>query len=369
VNITLRTILAATVAVSGLSTAAAAQQQGQYWPQQGQMQYQGQAGQNYQQGYSERLRAQPHMQDGQSLRTAPFFGPESTRTVNGQTGVAQAREQWNVQNQQNFQSQQGFQGQQRAQVPQRPQWSQAQQWGQIPQGAQGQQWQGQQRGQGQMAMQGQPLEQVDQRVLRTGFRGESLLDADVIGTTGDDIGDVENVLIGPDDRIVAIIAEVGGFWDIGDTHVAVPWSEVQLTGEGVRVPVTEENIENYSVFRNEEYFTLRKAGAIGVVDDDLDTGSRVWKLSELVDDYAVLRTGASYGYVDDVVFSQDGRLEAVVVTPDARYGYAGRYAHPFYGFGVGWAPRYQYYQLPYDRADVAEVAEFDGDRMEGPLAD
>jgi hypothetical protein len=43
-----------------------------------------------------------------------------------------------------------------------------------------------------------------------GWRGEELIDTAVYGPTGEEIGEVENVIIGPDNKILSIIAEVGG---------------------------------------------------------------------------------------------------------------------------------------------------------------
>lgn len=204
-----------------------------------------------------------------------------------------------------------------------------------------------------------------------GFRGEQLLDADVYGAEGaeanEEIGDVENVILDQNNRIIAVIAEVGGFWDIGDTHVAVPWEQVTLLQDGVRVPVNEENVEEYGLFRDHSYFTLEDAQQTRVVDDDLTTGPRSWKLSDLIDDFAVLRDGQSYGYVDDVIFDRQGQLQAVVVEPDVAYGARGPYAYPFYGYNVGWDPGYDYYQLPYTEQEVAGFEPFQYEAMQNDV--
>lgn len=50
------------------------------------------------------------------------------------------------------------------------------------------------------------------------WTAERMFDAEVIGLNGDEIGSVENIVIGTGGKAEAIIAEVGGFWDIGDTH-------------------------------------------------------------------------------------------------------------------------------------------------------
>lgn len=202
-------------------------------------------------------------------------------------------------------------------------------------------------------------------LYRDGLRADELMDADVIGMDDnerDEIGSVENVILDRDGQIVAIIAQVGGIWDIGDTHVAVPWDQVQLTRDGVRVPVNEDNVDDYGLYRDNTNFR-KGANGIRVVDDDLQTGARTWKLSELVDDYAVLRSGQGYGYVEDAVFTRDGKLQAVVVDSDGTVGGRGDYAYPFYGYNAGWHPSYDYYQLPYDSGQVADMGTFDPEQM------
>ena len=54
-------------------------------------------------------------------------------------------------------------------------------------------------------------------------------EASVYGPTGEDIGSVENLVIGAEGRLLGIIAQVGGFLSIGDTHVFVPWEQLQFS--------------------------------------------------------------------------------------------------------------------------------------------
>src|SRR5699024_8844955 len=61
-----------------------------------------------------------------------------------------------------------------------------------------------------------------------GIRAEYMVTEEVFGPEGEEIGNVENVIVNAQGQIAAIIAEVGGFWDIADTHIAVPWDEVTL---------------------------------------------------------------------------------------------------------------------------------------------
>ena len=63
--------------------------------------------------------------------------------------------------------------------------------------------------------------------------GEHLAD-DVIGATvrnaqNENIGSVADLVIGKDGQVKAAVLSVGGFLGIGDKHVAVPWTQVQVS--------------------------------------------------------------------------------------------------------------------------------------------
>lgn len=233
-----------------------------------------------------------------------------------------------------------------------------------------------QQQQNQQAQQGQQ-QQDDIQVLSAwnydelyaeGITGEQMLDADVHGPDGEEIGSVENVIVSQDDQIVAIIAQVGGFWDIGDTHIAVPWDQVQMVQAddgGFQIPVTEDTVGDYGLYGDETIVDKQSLQDVSVVDDDLTAGPRTWKLTNLLNDYATLRGGVGYGYVSDVVFSRDGALEAVVVQPDyAGYGMGGAFAYPFYGQRYGWQPGADYYEMPYAEDELADVEPFEYDDLE-----
>ncbi|MCQ0989842.1 PRC-barrel domain-containing protein [Jiella marina] len=193
---------------------------------------------------------------------------------------------------------------------------------------------------------------------------ENIIDMDVIGADGEDIGDVENVLFGTDGRALSIIAEVGGVWDIGDTHVSIPWDDldIDMAESQVRVPVTEDNVDDYSLFDQELIGAETASSQIADLESgwfsDAETGPRVWRASELIDDYVRYQGDQSwtnYGYVDDVMIT-DGEISAVVVRPDTGYGgfNNGLYSYPYYGYDYGWSPGLTNYDLPYDEATIRD---------------
>lgn len=216
----------------------------------------------------------------------------------------------------------------------------------------------------------QPLSEwnYDEIYEKGGITADSLMDAEVFGEDEEEIGSVENILINKDNKIAAIIAQVGGFWDIGDTHVLVPWDEVEIHEDGVRVPVTEDNADDYGLFASDEYITRYDLDNTQQVEDDVEAGANVWKLSDLLDDYATVGEGVGYGYIDNILFSREGDVQAVIVESDSAYG-ADTYAYPFYGYGYGWTPGYTAYYVQYGEDEVGDMESFDYDKYDGLLND
>lgn len=72
---------------------------------------------------------------------------------------------------------------------------------------------------------------------------ERLIGREVYGMRGEEVGEIENLLIGPDGRVRAAIIEFGGFLGIGENEVAVPWDRMNVAGDRVIVNMTEEQIK------------------------------------------------------------------------------------------------------------------------------
>lgn len=184
---------------------------------------------------------------------------------------------------------------------------------------------------------------------------------DVTDPGGEVIGDVENVIFRNNGEVLGIIAQVGGFWDIGDTHVFVPWDDVSI-GDDVsqaQVPVTEEEVDNFDIFgatEGDDTVAEGDASDTNVVDDDLTAGEDVFKATDLVGDYAYLSDGVRYGYVADLIV-EGGEISAVV-SDAASYGRSGYYAYP-YQEGRGSTAMGPRYQMPYDQAEIDTIENFD----------
>jgi sporulation protein YlmC with PRC-barrel domain len=193
----------------------------------------------------------------------------------------------------------------------------------------------------------------DQAALYNGWSANALLGKTVQGEDGEEIGEVENIIVGPDNKVQKIIVEAGGFLDIGDTHLSVAWDQAEV-GPGleyVTVPIDKENVGGFSLFDGN--------------DSDISSGPRAWRVTELIDDYVTLQGDVDYGYVDDLVFDQQGQLQAVVVTPDITYGSPGYYAYPYASYGgYEYDPGLDVYELPYTQDQITALEPFDYEVLE-----
>lgn len=151
-----------------------------------------------------------------------------------------------------------------------------------------------------------------------------LLGADVRDRAGEDIGEVEDVLFGAEGYALALIVELDEFLEIEEPLVSVPLSLLEvLPGEdAVRAPVAAEGLQTYTAF-DRRILTQRLVSneITGIAEDDLDvvrTAPDLFLLEEeLLGEYAPLPGTDSYGYVHDLLFTPEGRLETVVVSATA----------------------------------------------------
>lgn len=178
--------------------------------------------------------------------------------------------------------------------------------------------------------------------LRQGWSADNLLNEEVYGSDGDQIGEVEDFFMGPEGQIISVVVEGGGVLDIGDSHIAVPWGRVNRLGPvSIQVPVEDGNLDEFGLFEN--------------VDDDFAAG-RKWRLSDLIGDYVTLKNGINYGYVEDVIFNDKGTIQAVIADPAYGYGYSpGPVAFPY---NTAYDPYTPYYPTPYTKAQLQNLKPF-----------
>lgn len=205
-----------------------------------------------------------------------------------------------------------------------------------------------------------------------GFSADSMLGAKLFSPQGNEIGNMVNVVLDQENQIVTIIAEVGGVWDSGDRHVAIPWDEVELSEGNIKVPVRQDNVEEYDlltdVMIDEAYIHKQEMERVSRVEEDVSTGPQTWKITDILDDYASLKEGTGYGYITDALFSSEGIMQAIIINPaNVDSGKGGPRAYPFYGYRDGWRPGDSHYRLPYAQKDVEQLPVFDYEQYDSDV--
>lgn len=177
------------------------------------------------------------------------------------------------------------------------------------------------------------------------------------------LGDVANIIAGTDGRLLSVVAEVGGFLDIADTHVSVPWREVELLGEGRLALSLRADALRAHEYTDAERLTA-DAAAAGVVPGvgALATGPDAFRLATLIGGDARLTgedgagTADAFGYVSDALL-KDGEIVAVVVNPSSGFGPRGYRVFPF--DAADYAPQERRLDLPYARGEAMAAPTFE----------
>lgn len=176
-----------------------------------------------------------------------------------------------------------------------------------------------------------------ERLYAQGWSAQEMIDTQVRAQGGDELGEVEDIVVGSEGQIQSVVVASGGVLDVGKRHVAVPWEKVRIGREMSFVQVALHP----------------RAGKSG---ESVPLKAGEWKVSELLGDTANLRDLPAYGHVTDVIFSPTGKAEAVVVQSNRGPWTAfGPYAYPFVGYNMAWGA----YPLGYNLTQVQELTPFD----------
>ena len=72
----------------------------------------------------------------------------------------------------------------------------------------------------------------------------ALDDIDVVSADGENIGDIEEALIGPDGTLAAVVVEAGGFLGIGDENRVLPIERLTFQDGNFVTDLVADDIES-----------------------------------------------------------------------------------------------------------------------------
>jgi hypothetical protein len=82
------------------------------------------------------------------------------------------------------------------------------------------------------------LDTKNMNLTYNGISADTIKSADVYGANDEKIGSVDKVLAGPDDRIVAVTVDAGGFLGIGAKEVVMPLDKLSYDGNSKQFKTT-----------------------------------------------------------------------------------------------------------------------------------
>jgi len=92
--------------------------------------------------------------------------------------------------------------------------------------------------------------QKDSTAPLGGWSASDLIGTRVRSADGGDVGEVEDLIISPDAKVTTLVVSVGGFLDIADKRVAVPFSDVQRWSDNktLALPLSKAQLEAAPAF-------------------------------------------------------------------------------------------------------------------------
>ena len=84
-----------------------------------------------------------------------------------------------------------------------------------------------------------------------GWSAGEIIGARVRSADGSEIGEIEDLVLSADDRVVSAVVSVGGLLDVADKLVAVPYADLRLWSDDktLAIPLTKAAIEAASSYK------------------------------------------------------------------------------------------------------------------------
>lgn len=180
----------------------------------------------------------------------------------------------------------------------------------------------------------------EQYLAGSDLRASELLGATVRNAEGEELGEIDDLIVSRDDDVITAVISVGGFLNIGEKQVGVPYEELRIAGSGpdLYLAATARELEaqeSYEYETRQNAFEDRAAEERSAANraaqdqgdqdrqaendvaatqepdvDTMDPGAH--RASNLIGTTVVDSSGEEVGVVDDLVVSTQGRIEAVL---------------------------------------------------------
>jgi hypothetical protein len=91
---------------------------------------------------------------------------------------------------------------------------------------------------------------VDSIKMTGGERASKIIGSGVTNDAKETVGTVDDLIVTPDEKVPVAVLSVGGFLGMGTKYVAVPFSDLKVTPDGVSMPgATKDSLKSLPAFR------------------------------------------------------------------------------------------------------------------------
>jgi sporulation protein YlmC with PRC-barrel domain len=153
---------------------------------------------------------------------------------------------------------------------------------------------------------------------------EKLIGRTIENPTGENVGEIESVVLDQSGKVQYAIVGVGGFLGIGEKKVAMEWADLTISENGEKV-VTVATKDQLAALPDYKYPETAKPGTVYSYDEAVKTNPTLEEqttpaagiegiaASKLVGATVTNANGDSIGEIHEVLLSAEGEADALIV--------------------------------------------------------
>jgi sporulation protein YlmC with PRC-barrel domain len=96
------------------------------------------------------------------------------------------------------------------------------------------------------------------------MRGEDLIGKSVYNSSGERVGEIDDIVVNRNSRATAAVVGVGGFIGIGEKKVVVPLDDMRLQGDRIIAPnLTKDGVSRMQSYNDESWYRYERSRTLG----------------------------------------------------------------------------------------------------------
>lgn len=95
------------------------------------------------------------------------------------------------------------------------------------------------------------------------MKGEQIIGKTVYGSNGEEIGEIDNVVLAQGGKSPEALIGVGGFLGIGERDVTIPLDQIRMEGDRLMTNMTKESIGGLQPYEKDRYQEYDRSRTLG----------------------------------------------------------------------------------------------------------